>query len=240
VSARYGLPPTHIRYFGHGNIIKYCHRPFLSEQDKKALAENGGKWHDGIWKGEFASNYRISQEGVEMMNTHLINQINEHVGRDDTLFHLGDFAFAQKHKYRQMCMLYRSRINCQNIFLVEGNHDNVGEIRGLFTDVFQLKTIRHSGQAIVISHYSLAVWDKSHRSSWSLYGHSHSTAEAWLDRVMPGRRSIDVGVDNIAKVFGEYRPVSFDELQKYFKNSTGHCIDHHGRRPDPTEEELMD
>jgi hypothetical protein len=61
-------------HFGHGNIIKYCARnDFLSEIDKLELEKQGGKWHDGDWKGDRASKWRISKESVETMDEAIID-----------------------------------------------------------------------------------------------------------------------------------------------------------------------
>lgn len=227
-------------HFGHGNIIKYCHRPFLTERDKEALKSNGGKWHDGSWKGEFASNWRLTYDAVEMMNDHLINQINTIVGVDDTLWHLGDWCFANKQEYYRKARYYRDRIKCQNINIIWGNHDD-RSIRDIFDKSYDLYQITVNSQKIVMCHYAMAVYDKSHRGAWQLYGHSHSGAEPWMDKNMPGRRSIDVGVDNMKKILGEYRPVSFDELNEMMSNKEGFSMDHHVPRNSkaPTEEELM-
>ena len=72
----------------------------------------------------------------------------------------------------------------------------------------------------------------------ALYGHSHSNAEVWLDSVMPGRRSMDVGVDNAAKILGEYKPFSFEEISNIMSKKNGFHFDHHGMHTGPTEEEL--
>ena len=37
-------------------------------------------------------------------------------------------------------------------------------------------------------------------------------AEARLDKIMPCRRSMDVGVDNAYWLLGEWRPFSIDEI----------------------------
>ena len=41
-------------------------------------------------------------------------------------------------------------------------------------------------QSIVLCHYAMAVWDKSHRGNLMLYGHSHSEAEPWLEEKASG------------------------------------------------------
>lgn len=213
-------------HFGHGNIIKYCNRPFLTDADKKALEENGGRWHDGAWKGEFASNWKITYEAIEIMNNHLIDQINAIVKPEDTIWYLGDFCFARKSDYKRKARFYRDRINCQNINIIWGNHDKY-EIREMFNEAYDLKMIKVNDQEIVLSHYGMAVWNKSHRGAWQLYGHSHSSSEPWMDKNMPGRRSMDVGVDNIKKLLGEYRPISFDEVKSIMSKREGFSMDHH-------------
>lgn len=58
-----------------------------------------------------------------------------------------------------------------------------------------------------------------------LYGHAHGAAEDWLDSQMPGRLSMDVGVDNAFKIFGEYRPISSDEIGELFSSRNGFQVD---------------
>lgn len=234
-------------HFNHGNIIKYCNRPFLSPRDREALKLNGGIWHNGSWKGEFASDHYMSKEAVYEMNDTLIANINKCVKPEDTLWHLGDVLFAKAYEYVDKAYGCLSRINCKNIHLVWGNHDdpyakdrNGYTIAKYFQSTNNLTEIVVNGQKIVLCHYAMAVFNKSHRKSIQLYGHSHSGAESWMDKHMPNRRSMDVGVDNIYKLFGEYRPISFEEIMEIMKDRKGHSIDHHIDPNAPTEEELME
>ena len=55
---------------------------------------------------------------VEEMDEVMIRRWNEVVGKDDTVYHLGDFAFLSTGKLRQLI----SRLNGK-ICLVNGNHD---------------------------------------------------------------------------------------------------------------------
>jgi calcineurin-like phosphoesterase family protein len=201
------------------------------------LRENGNKWHDGEWKGHSASKHRMSREAISWMNKHLIDQINATVGPDDTLWHLGDFAFAPKNVYYKECMEYRNRIKCKNVFFVFGNHDN-REISNLFTKCYDQICLSINNQMFHLNHYCCAIWNKSHRGAIHLYGHSHSNAEDGLDRIMPGRKSMDVGVDNAKKLLGEYRPFSFCEIIEIMRNRPGSSLDHHVDPSTPTEDSL--
>lgn len=226
-------------HFGHANIIKYCNRPFLSAADERALADGGGTWHRGNWKGDGSSEWRISQEAVELMNDTLINNINAMVGENDILWHLGDWAFARKDQYYYKCREYRDRIKCRNVNLIWGNHD-YRSISNLFYEAHDMTEIEIGRQKITLNHYAMAIWNKSHRGAWHMYGHSHSGAEEWLDRNMKGRRAFDVGVDNAFKLFGAFRPFSYAEVETIMKSREGFSMDHHVPRNStaPTEEEL--
>lgn len=199
-------------HFGHGNIIKYCDRPFMTDFDKAGLLTSS-KW-------------RMTREAVRMMDTTLINNINSFVGENDTLWHLGDWAFAPKDQYYETCRYYRDQIKCRNVNLLWGNHDR-REIQDLFSNTYDHHEVFVNGQMIVLCHYAHAIFNKSHRGSWHLYGHSHGNAEDWMDKHMPSRKSMDVGVDNAAFLFGQYRPFSFYEIKSIMDGRKGFSLDHH-------------
>lgn len=229
-------------HFGHGNIIKYCHRPFLGPQDKAELSRVGA-WHEGNWKGDGASNWRMSPEAIRLMDDELVAQTNATVGADDVLYHMGDFAMPGKHDYERRCREYRDRIDCKTIHLIWGNHDHrTRDFIKLFASVNDMAMISVPGVSakVVLCHYAMAVWDGSHRGNWHLYGHSHAEAEPWLDRTMVGRRSVDVGVDNAAKLLGAYRPFTVEELARHFSPKPGFAFDHHvGKMSNTPHEETV-
>lgn len=163
-----------------------------------------------------------------MMDNTIIDNINTMVDRDDTLWILGDFAFGIRSEYYQRCRAYRNRIQCQNINIIWGNHDRF-EIKDLFSHYYDLASVQIPGRKakIIMCHYAMAIWEGSHRGNIQLYGHSHTNAEANLDAMMPGRRSMDVGVDNAFRLFGQFRPFSLEEILGFMDAKAGAAIDYH-------------
>lgn len=79
-------------------------------------------WHKNICLGSSVwqdkSGCRDFNSPKEMSDA-LINSINKHVMQEDTLYHLGDWSFGGVENIWN----FRKRINCKNIYLVPGNHD---------------------------------------------------------------------------------------------------------------------
>jgi calcineurin-like phosphoesterase family protein len=211
-------------HFSHKKIPLYAKRYFCLNKEEQKIVDS--IWMDGGPTSTSTkwSRWAPSWESISKMNDYLINKINECVKKDDILWHLGDYSFSPKSKVEEYAGKIRSRINCKNIYLTWGNHDSK-KIGDFFKECHERHEFSYKQKNIIVSHYAQAVWNKSHYGSWMLYGHSHATAEEWLDNVMPGRLSMDVGVDNIYKILGEYRPISFEEIYKIFEKRTGISID---------------
>lgn len=201
-------------HFNHGNIIKYCHRPFMTAEEERLLSEH--------------ANFRVSEETVKRMDAELIDQINETVGEDDILWHLGDFCFARGKQYYDACWNYRNQIRCKTVNLVWGNHDHKPKLAACgFNESHDLVQIRVNAQKIVLCHYAMLTWENSGKGTWQLYGHSHMNLEPWADQNLPGRKSLDVGVDNALRLLGAMRPFSFEEVHDLLNDRDGFCADHH-------------
>lgn len=163
------------------------------------------KWKDGF--RDFDS--------LEKMDTTIINNINKYVMPDDILYHLGDFAFRDVYKNR-------NRINCKNIHLILGNHDKLrDEYLPLFTSTSSYKEIIIDQVKFVLFHYAMRVWNRHHRGSIHLYGHSHNSIDN------NHGKSMDVGVDAIYDLFKEYRPINSNEIFKIMNKRQTQKIDHH-------------
>lgn len=196
---------SQIRTFGHGNICKYCNRPFLNDAEKKQLAEH--------------LDFRVSRESIDRMDSEIIDAINSAVGPDDVLHHLGDFGFATYDVARR----YRDRILCRNIFFTWGNHDRK-EIASLFNGCSDQSTIKVNGQYIFKNHYPMMSWDGSYKGTWMLHGHVHgnSRKNPLMRAVYDTLLILDVGVDGVDGPGSHhtFRPWSIKEIEEWMATKT--------------------
>lgn len=160
----------------------------------------------------------------EQMTEEIVKAWNKHVQWDDELWCLGDWSFGGFNNIKK----FRDQINCRNIHLILGNHDhhienNKENIRDLFSSVQYYKELSLHGHKVVLLHYGMRVWNKSHKGAIHLFGHSHNT-------LPPHGKSMDVGVDCAFERFGVYRPFSWMEIQSIMSKRESEIVDHHNSR----------
>lgn len=157
---------------------------------------------------------------VSEMDEELIRRWNEKVGKNDEVYHLGDFFFSNTNDSKYVLDSLNGKI-----FLVRGNHDSkITAFKNRFEwikDYFDLKIkVEGESQNIVMMHYAMRIWNKSHHGAWHLYGHSHNS--------LPEDESLsfDCGVDG-----HDFYPWSLDEVIVKMKEKERkygpHHIDHH-------------
>jgi len=136
---------------------------------------------------------------IEKMNTAIVNNINQVVGQDDVLIHLGDWSFGGFEQIRE----FYDRLICKNIHLILGNHDHHIEndrdyIQGLFKSVSHYNTLEIGGNKFQLMHYPISSWDGLNKGVMHLHGHCHLPTGK---RFGVGKR-MDVGMDG----HPEFRP----------------------------------
>lgn len=153
------------------------------------------------------------------MDEMLIKNWNACVQPDDSVYHLGDFAFSKIDRIKEILR----QLNGIKYF-IHGNHDseileNAESLldEGLFARIDSYREIKIQGQQIVLFHYGCRVWNRAHHGAYLLFGHSHG-------ELPPYGKSVDVGTD--AKfITKEYRPVSFEEVREFMNKQNP--ITHH-------------
>ncbi len=129
------------------------------------------------------------------MNEHLIARWNGVVAPDDTVIHLGDFGLGRAATLQAIF----EQLNGEKI-LVRGNHDKQDVLKLGWREVVPYMEMKIDGHFVVLSHYAFRVWNKSHRGSINLYGHSHNG-------LPDNSQQLDVGVD-----CWNFTPVSFTQI----------------------------
>ena len=151
---------------------------------------------------------------IEEMDDALIANWNRVVGKDDIIFHLGDFAMGGSAEWSRLLQKLNGKI-----YLILGNHDlkTIGAGFSRLEGVAMQMLINVKGQIIYLNHYPFLCYGGAYRNTWQLYGHVHTChANRGLDvprlkMLMPIQ--YDVGVD-----INNYRPVSFEQVKKIIRN----------------------
>jgi calcineurin-like phosphoesterase family protein len=189
-------------HLGHHNVIKYDNRPFRN---------------------------------VDEMHSVLLRNWNSVVGINDIVFYLGDLSFGKS----ELSKWFTHSINGKIHFIL-GNHDKMKDIVKLnrFESIHpygceiwikdkETKSARGSDgyQQIVLSHYPILSWNRSHHGSWHIHGHSHqSITKSDIGKEYYKRKVIDIGCNG-----WNYTPQSYQQIKEVMNNKKGSesRIDHH-------------
>jgi calcineurin-like phosphoesterase family protein len=139
------------------------------------------------------------------MDETMLANFNARVKKGDRLFVLGDFAYKAKAAY------YLNRLNCKNVWLIRGNHDNRPSKREGFSEIkdYHVESYDIGEQhkkKVVMFHYPILEWDQWHRGSWHLYGHVHGQRSGPRG-IHPTEYRLDIGVD-----CHDFKPLSLGEI----------------------------
>ena len=170
-------------HHGHSNIIKYTGRPYTC---------------------------------AEHMDQDLIHKWNSVVGEHETIYHLGDFCLGGE---KDADRIFNQLNGVIHVLYNPQHHDRRWlppcldslhryTSRSGYRVKFELPQLTleipeyGDRQALVLSHWPMYRWDRSHYGSWHVFGHCHGKLKLDL-------RAMDVGVD-----CNNYTPVSLEEVAR--------------------------
>lgn len=187
-------------HFWHYNVISY----------------SGRKIYDDLPAGSVPT-FKSRAEICEDMNNLLINNWNRVVKPNDTIFHLGDFAFCGRTKAEEIIQ----RLHGIK-YWIRGNHDHelAKKLVHHFIWVRDYYVYRHHDQIqsddyqdgtqyhqpIVLCHFPIESWENMSHGSWHLHGHSHGRLDSGT------KKRYDVGVDP-----NNLYPVSYEQIKEVMK-----------------------
>lgn len=177
-------------HIGHKNVIQFDERPF---------------------------------HNTDEMHCEIIKCWNSVINDEDIVYYLGDLTFCGKSVTNQIIYSIRGKIN-----FILGNHDKMKDIIKLNrwenvheygTEIFikdgDLNTRNCNGyQQLILSHYPIFSWNRSHYGSFHLHGHSHGN----LMKSNPEfyqRKILDVSCNII-----DYTPISYTQVKNLMVKKT--------------------
>ena len=157
-------------------------------------------------------------DNVREMNETLIENWNNKIGKDDTVFYLGDFSFKNGSPASEIAHELNGKIH-----FILGNHDDHRDIKSFgrfetISDYIHLNVAdadaNRGQQCITMSHFPMLSWDKINHGSIMLHGHEHGSMMKnpnydWYYK----RKVLDVGCN-----MHNYSPISFLEVKSYMKD----------------------
>jgi calcineurin-like phosphoesterase family protein len=153
---------------------------------------------------------------IEEHDEALVANWNRVVRPGDVVYHLGDVAWY--HQVINVEVLL-GRLHGTKI-LILGNHDEKTVKRATgWAKVTPYHEISVNGQKIVLFHYRMVVWNRSHHGSWALHGHSHGTLPVNLQA-----RTFDVGT-----MCWNYHPISYEQVAEEMQRHSFIPVDGHGK-----------
>ncbi len=169
---------------------------------------------------------------VDDMNEKLIQNWNDVVAPTDSVYILGDLTFAKPEKTVEIL----DRLNGSK-YLILGNHDSRvrkdENIKSRFVwcrDSYNLDC--GDRERVVLNHFPMAVWDRSHHGAIHLHGHCHGKfKDPSLENSDPtlfgaSTQRCDVGVD-----CWDYRPVTLAQIKERMARAPKHLqYDEHNEK----------
>lgn len=163
----------------------FSHRAILEHQPRRAI--------------EFGTN-------LDAMDDAFIEGINAYVKPKDLLIHAGDFVWKNSRAGH-----FRQRLNVKELWVAQGNHDP----NSLRRHVSRMETqlwLKYNGRRFVTQHCPMFSWPSREHGVIHLYGHGHGANEEFLNKHFPDRLAMDVGIDYLQRVIGEWRPIHIEEI----------------------------
>jgi calcineurin-like phosphoesterase family protein len=163
-------------------------------------------WHLGHEK-VIAFSDRPFRSVSEMDHTIIYNMTSV-LKPGEEMFFLGDLAFRKE----SASHFFNSLPEDVDFHWIVGNHDyNTDAYQQYCKSISPLKEIRISKkQYIVMCHYPMIAWNRSHHGSWHLYGHFHRK----MQRSHELQRRSTGKMLNVNLEFYNYKPLSEIELER--------------------------
>lgn len=157
----------------------------------------------------------------------MIERWNKVVGKDDTVYILGDFVWLcggnseRKLAMNELVTLeILDRLKGKKV-LIKGNHDYITpEVEQGFAKVCDYLEIRDGFTRVIMSHYPMPFWNGQFHDSVHLYGHVHNShqenfCQSWRKELQQ-IQDIPMRMYNVGCMmeYMDYTPRTLSEIEK--------------------------
>lgn len=142
---------------------------------------------------------------VEEMNEIIIRNWNNKIRKNDTIYHLGDFAVSLTDKeYMKLVKTLNG-----NIILVRGNHDRIGK-KKLFKFGFKDVVKRIKVDNYILTHKPIK---PQHLKDGIINIHGHIHNHCYTEDYIDTSNYVNVSIEVM-----DYEPIKFEKLKREIKN----------------------
>ena len=149
--------------------------------------------------------HRPFKDTVEMEEV-LINNWNQTVTNNDSVYILGDFSFRLKKDPGEVLTKLHGHKH-----LILGNHDYAIKSSELalscFESVDKMAYINDGEKLILMCHFPIASWNKQHYGAYHFYGHIHAHRGEVYEFMKQTGQAFNVGC-----MINHYKPFTADEV----------------------------
>lgn len=143
-------------------------------------------------------------KNLDDMHEAIISNWNSKVSNKDTVYILGDIAFARNLEQIELAYNLINKLNGTKL-LIRGNHDGKSikntKFSSLFYDIKIYDDIIDNGRRVILMHYPIEDWAGRHRGSYHLHGHVHNNNISNIERRY-----------NCCMDVNDFEPKTLDEL----------------------------
>jgi len=143
---------------------------------------------------------------IEEMDAALIENWNAVVGKEDTVYVLGDFSFRSAGSVKPVLKALNGTKH-----LVLGNHDKswMKNVRAeeYFASVSPLLEIDDGDAHITLCHYPMLSWNRVAHGAIHIHGHIHNNTEGASFGILENMSAYNAGVD-----VNGFKPVTLEQL----------------------------
>lgn len=173
-------------HFFHKNIIKYCNRPFYTDDSNEMDNAIISNWNSVV--SPIDTVYHLGDFAFTG-NTEKIRLTIQSLNGDIHLL-MGNHDYQNKFNRDNVRSLFKS---VNDYLYIEVDDEEQGLMQGIF-----------------LCHYPMLTWHNAMRGSWQLFGHIHSgiNSSASEKDILLKPSQYDVGVDN-----NNFTPISYEQLK---------------------------